>query len=262
MATSQNRAFVTALITSLGSTTDPNPHNPLRGLPKEKRNTLLTLQLLYPNELLPALDLLDRDLVTKLRLQQPREPTTDDQSAQGAATADQTKPPDLTPIYYVRSAQSTNSSTHASKSRFRDPIASTTHYEVRTSSWSCSCPAFAFSAFPPHHPKPSSLQSSSHIGVQYPRVLQLPQFRPEAQAQSQSEKIADQENVDPEATRAAEERNEEWCAGGLANGDGVPICKHLLACVLAERTGLLGGIVKEREVSLEEMVGWAAGWGG
>lgn len=37
------------------------------------------------------------------------------------------------------------------------------------------------------------------------------------------------------------------------------VCKHLLACVLAER---IGGYVEEREVVREEMAGWAAGWGG
>jgi hypothetical protein len=31
--------------------------------------------------------------------------------------------------------------------------------------------------------------------------------------------------------------------------------------VLAERGGLFGGYVKTREVSVEELAGWAAGWG-
>lgn len=50
--------------------------------------------------------------------------------------------------------------------------------------------------------------------------------------------------------------------GGLTLGDGVPLCKHLLACTLAERAELFAGFVKVEEVSVEEMVGWAAGWGG
>ena len=55
----------------------------------------------------------------------------------------------------------------------------------------------------------------------------------------------------------------EWIFGGLSLGDDMPpVCKHLLACVLAERCkGLFGGFVEERDVSVEEAAGWAAGWG-
>ena len=55
----------------------------------------------------------------------------------------------------------------------------------------------------------------------------------------------------------------EWIFGGISLGDGMPpVCKHLLACVLAERCkGLFGGFVEERDVSVEEAAGWAAGWG-
>jgi len=40
--------------------------------------------------------------------------------------------------------------------------------------------------------------------------------------------------------------------------EDVPLCKHLLACVLVERWRG----VEERVVGREEMAGWAAGWGG
>lgn len=52
---------------------------------------------------------------------------------------------------------------------------------------------------------------------------------------------------------------------GLRDGDGepdgaVPCCKHLLACLLAERwEGVLGGFVKEKRVGREEMAGLGAG---
>ena len=45
-------------------------------------------------------------------------------------------------------------------------------------------------------------------------------------------------------------------------GGEVPLCKHLLASLLAERWDVIGGLVEEREVGREEMAGWAAGWGG
>jgi len=50
--------------------------------------------------------------------------------------------------------------------------------------------------------------------------------------------------------------------GGLSfdgcSGGSVPICKHLLACFLGERIGVLGRYVKERGVSREEMCGVVA----
>lgn len=48
--------------------------------------------------------------------------------------------------------------------------------------------------------------------------------------------------------------------GGSMLGGDVPLCKHLLACVLAERWDGAGGLVEGREVGREEMAGWAAGW--
>jgi len=50
--------------------------------------------------------------------------------------------------------------------------------------------------------------------------------------------------------------------GGLDRSEKVPICKHLLACLLGERCGTFHGCVEQRIVSVEELAGWAAGWGG
>jgi hypothetical protein len=52
----------------------------------------------------------------------------------------------------------------------------------------------------------------------------------------------------------------EWKFGGLTLGGDIPVCKHLLACVLVEYCDLFAGFVEEREVSVEELAGWAAGW--
>ena len=48
---------------------------------------------------------------------------------------------------------------------------------------------------------------------------------------------------------------------GLAGaGEDVPCCKHLLACLLAERwQTVLGSYTEEREVSKEELAGVVAG---
>lgn len=47
-----------------------------------------------------------------------------------------------------------------------------------------------------------------------------------------------------------------------SGSSSVPLCKHLLACVLAERWVVAGSMVGEREVGREEMGGWGGGWGG
>jgi hypothetical protein len=54
----------------------------------------------------------------------------------------------------------------------------------------------------------------------------------------------------------------EWHFGGLSRGEGMPMCKHLLACVMVERWREFGDGVEERRVSVEELAGWGAGWGG
>ncbi len=54
----------------------------------------------------------------------------------------------------------------------------------------------------------------------------------------------------------------EWWGGLMRGREEVPLCKHLLACVLAERWGMVRGMVEEREAGREEIAGWAAGWGG
>jgi hypothetical protein len=47
--------------------------------------------------------------------------------------------------------------------------------------------------------------------------------------------------------------------GGDTAGEGVPVCKHLLACLLAERWSVaLGRYVVERRVGGEEMAGIVA----
>lgn len=40
------------------------------------------------------------------------------------------------------------------------------------------------------------------------------------------------------------------------------MCKHLLACIMVERWKGFGENVEERGVSVEELAGWGAGWGG
>ena len=96
----------------------------------------LTLHVLFPNELLPALDLLDRKLVTRLHLI-PQNPSPSNHKS---------APP--TSVYYVRTSQQARSGRfrsgrHGSASAVREDVS----YEVRLQSWNCTCAAFAFGAF-------------------------------------------------------------------------------------------------------------------
>jgi hypothetical protein len=66
-----------------------------------------------------------------------------------------------------------------------------------------------------------------------------------------------------EHVEAEKKKAMEWAFGGVSLGEKMPpVCKHLLACVLAERcNGVFGECVEQKRVSVEAAAGWAAGWG-
>ena len=302
------RTLLTALVNALPppeSTDTATTSNPPATLPQSSKNLLLTLHVLFPHELLPALDLLDRHLVTRLRIHHTRESRSDVSAAPGpkatntstTAPAPRTTSPseqrssnaDAAPsvartasqatnaslnshvsglirtagarapardaeiagdadvegrvsgggavprnaevayrsapidagsyVYYVRSAQQRSS-------RYGTSVDATSSYEVRLRAWNCSCPAFAFAAFP-----------ASVVGMK-----------------GEGEAVLDEEQE--------RDTGAEWKFGGVGLGRGTPpVCKHLLACVLGEWCELFKGFIEERDVSVEEAAGWAAGWG-
>lgn len=229
------RALLTSLITTLATSTSHSQgsSNPLSDASQNIKSTLLTLHTLFPTDLLPALDLLDRGLVTRFVLapasdteHQSVNPTDHNQNQI------QHQDPTIhnhkqTLSYYVRTSQQAKSSSRSSRPHHATAAASvqgTTSYEVRLKAWNCSCPAFAFAAFPADLP---SEESDGRLGT-------------------------GDEDADGETG---------WRFGGLTRGDGVPACKHLLACVIAEHCGGFEGLVEEKEVSVGEVAGWAAGWG-
>lgn len=132
---------------------------------------------------------------------------------------------------------------------------------VRLGSWNCTCAAFAFSAFPPLPSSSSSSSSSfSHI---------FPLSAPSSSSQSLT--ISTSLDNGDQTIVTEEDKEEAWEFGGLSidgrggggggpgseGGDGgVPCCKHLLACVLAEKWNtVLGGYMEERVVGREEAAG-------
>lgn len=105
---------------------------------------------------------------------------------------------------------------------------------VGTAAWNCSCAAFAFSAFP----------AEGGRGTGFPI-----------------------EESGASSGKGVDEQGLKWEFGGLSfdgkegHEDGVgpsgrvSCCKHLLACVLAERWSVMGEYVEERMVGREEGAG-------
>ncbi|OTB16224.1 hypothetical protein K445DRAFT_375495 [Daldinia sp. EC12] len=257
------RQFLTSLIESLNSiptSTTPQPSaagagNPLKLIPAAHRPLLTTLYALYPLTLLPALDLLDRRLATRIVVSQY--PPQGDTVASGPSSSSplvdheekgqQEQPQDRRQhtFFIVRSAQPQrprrDASTFGSGSGAGSSSAPGPRYVVRLSAWNCSCAAFAFAAFPRGEDR--------EIG---PYAINPP-------ASSSSSSRAKEETDDDDGLN--------WQFGALSfdgiEGSGiagVPCCKHLLACVLAEKwSAVLGGYVDERIVGREEAVGLVAG---
>ena len=225
-------SFLTDLLSSLPLCSSPQqdltsaPDSPL--VSSTTKPTLLTLHAIFPTILLPALDLLDRRLVTKFTLQDVSHGDQDEKRRV---------------VYYVRS-----NAQHDGRSRYgRGGDVGITSYEVRTVAWSCSCAAFAFSAF-------NNSRSSSEY-----------ETRDTYEAYKDDDELLDEdaEMLDVPGRKGGVGEGNEWLWGGLVIGEEeAPLCKHLLACVLAERWEVAAEMIDEREVGREEMAGWAAGWGG
>ena len=160
-----------------------------------------------------------------------------------------------------------------------DPTTSTS-YEVRPHAWSCTCPAFAFSAY--NNSDPLSSPTYEEAWDDEGGVLYDEGYRSGGSGGGDGTGIGDGNGgeeeeeeemldvpVDDNIIGTSEESHghgqHEWWGGLMRvekGGGEAPLCKHLLACLLAERWEVAGGMVEEREVGREEMAGWAAGWGG
>ncbi|KAH8623059.1 hypothetical protein IG631_22215 [Alternaria alternata] len=303
-----SRTFITQLFDSLSTlpsdqgaaATNDNAKtntNPLNNLSDATRKQLLSLQVVFPTEFVPALDLLDRRLVTRFHIrneeqmaelktvvdaadQQQDVHMMQDTTAESEAppqqeqqenshtctTSTPTKEADPTDkhkinhlnnndtIYYVRSAQQPRSS------RFATSYDTTTYYQVRLRAWNCSCPAFAFSAFP------ATTVTTRHVGNEEAAevAVHTPLHNNNSTThQEVNKKTKSNSNNSDDGDNAAN----KWIFGGISlvgkeTTQPPPVCKHLLACVFVERCkGLFGAFVEDREVGVEEAAGWAAGWG-
>ena len=228
----------------------PSEANALRRVPIAHRHLIVTLHVLFPGLLLPALDLLDRGLVTRLVLDDPPRA-----SEQGRSS-----PPCF--FFLVRSAQPVASKRRRRRSGSGAALegaaaaagcAAGRTYMVRLTAWNCTCAAFAFSAFPPlPAQRPASAGEGREAGE---REVLSTAAGPESYA-----------IVGHGTEEASMPGNEASCSfggmsidGGLNNDEEIPVCKHLLACLLAERwSAALGHHIIERKVGREEMAGIVA----
>lgn len=199
---------------------------------KEAKNLFLTLHFLFPHELLPALDLIDRGLI--MQYQSARGNAIEEGPERLCAKDITTGHPAFAQdVYYVQSASAgTHQSLETARSRKALQYPSPS-YQVRLDSWNCSCPAFAYSAFS----KPAACQQGT-TGI--------------ASARTQAPDYADKGRYS----------STNFGGSMVCHGSSTPICKHILAAVLARSAPrLFADGVQIKEISLFEVAGWAAGWG-
>lgn len=177
-----------------------------------------------------ALDLLDRRLIRRYVSTLPPSMLAGEAFVEPSPSPVQHDPGlrGRTVVYYVRSSQRGR---HHAASR-RDVVG--TSYEVRTRAWNCTCPAFALAAFAGRSPRGLSRDNDERL-----------------ECLESGQEWNDDDNT------GCDER-----LGGLALAGDVPICKHLLACVLVERGRGLDEYVETTAMGKAEMAGWAAGWDG
>ncbi|KAJ6186315.1 hypothetical protein N7519_007616 [Penicillium mononematosum] len=131
---SNSHIFIDRLITELAQP----------GFSKTLKPLMLTLHCLFPNDFLPALDILDRKLVRRI--------VRSDHASPETAQED---------IFIVISASVPPSLPGSSTSQEKG-------YEVRLRAWNCSCPTFTLSAYRdpqlPNHPTNEQNQLAYSFG--------------------------------------------------------------------------------------------------
>ena len=309
-------SFLTNLLATLSDL--PKPPLPEAGITSAKTTSpakpyLLTLHALFPSTLLPALDLLDRRLITQLVLAKeteadeelstsfdpkngttaPQAPTSGDNTGHETTDIDtndsierlaagsspqnnrEPHPPAAqinhnqyqtsitqNKVYYVKSSQSQHFAKSRRFSGYSSGAGGGTYdfdksYEVRPWAWSCTCAAFAFAAYNAEDGDDLDVDDVFREG----RAVTENRSGNLTRSEGERDKLADGVN--------GEERTEGRGWGGLMGlyrdreekGD-VPLCKHLLACVLVEFWAEARDLVDVKAVARAEMAGWAAGWGG
>jgi len=256
--------FVTSILNALAATSSLLDGTKLNNneIPETIRPLFSTLHMLFPHILLDALDLLDRGLVTRLKVHSNKDVEVENklneesqshfaslESVSRATTQLERGDLDLQPkkFYHVQSAQllphhrkfdrfslpslqetSSNQSHHATQT-----------YQVHLDAWNCSCPAFAYAAFSNPTVTESAITSLSDIDhrrraspqqkhdrvATAGRVQQIPQTLVQFGGLVEAWRTSCLEATDLVAFSTSR---------SLSSSEMPPVCKHLLASSLAE----------------------------
>ncbi|KAK3387261.1 hypothetical protein B0H63DRAFT_469660 [Podospora didyma] len=261
--------------------------NALRQVPIPYRHLIVTLHVLFPGILLPALDLLDRGLVERVILttssgssntavfhktEEIKQEQDHDNHDRDEEKDDEEEERDenVAGFYLVRSAQQQSSRRRRRQEQQQQAEIQTpgqTSYVVRLGAWNCTCAAFAFSAFATPSPSTATRQAlrggidggfargaSDNSGGDLRAVDGTLRESSVSSAATSAAVAGGNSSIDEKT---------HWSWGGMSSsgcGEGteetVPICKHILACVLGERwTAALGRYIVKRRVGREEMAG-------
>lgn len=206
-----------------------------RFLPHQLSNVkplLLSLHCLFPNELLLALDILDRGLARRFiradtvassaNISNTATPSTGFQHGQGISEFGVCPDEDIFLVISASTASSSSSSSGWPKEKEKS-------YEVRLQAWNCTCPTFSLVAF---RDTPPDLGDSRSI------------------------------------TDSTGSQEPFTAFGGMLTRESAkispPVCKHLLACLLMSTCPGVVGTAAEgsRLANADEIGGFCAGWGG
>ncbi|KIV88009.1 hypothetical protein PV10_09186, partial [Exophiala mesophila] len=209
------------------------------------RSLFLTLHVLFPHHLLPALDLLDRSLLTRL-LYGAQE------VADGVSEGQQMTPglDQASDVFYVQSSSALSGTGRKTAAINRTAV----YYEVRLDSWNCTCPAFAVDVA-------SGLMRMDH-GHGHNAVNEENYVRDKGQARYMVEPWRFGGALTLLASDYMTNDGEHDTRVDSGHGVGVPVCKHILAAALARAApALFGASVAERHATKKELAGWGGGWG-
>ncbi|KAB8214156.1 hypothetical protein BDV33DRAFT_183266 [Aspergillus novoparasiticus] len=202
------------------------------------KQLMLTLHCFFPNEFLLALDILDRGLVRRFMKEDCsiRSPDASEPNSPSESTLNGRRPLVEDLFFVISMSTAPSHSPRESLPASLRPDADHKGYEVRLQAWNCTCPTFTFAAFRDLGPKLAGDDPSRGDISQFHRVSDVHHYP-----------------FGGSLTR----RLVKWSH---------PVCKHLLACVLAERCPALSGPSANDHrrivVGAQELAGWCAGWGG
>ncbi|KAK0708970.1 hypothetical protein B0T26DRAFT_599442, partial [Lasiosphaeria miniovina] len=203
--------------------------NPLRLVPLSHRYLIVTLHVLFPGLVLPALDLLDRGLVARVVLGRVGHHGYGNNTvAAGSA------PQEATATVKPGGA----------------PLPAEATYMVRLGAWNCTCAAFAFAAVS---------GTTTDTATAHTQNGPAAATETEAHGPKDTELVVEPEEAEWSFGGMSLGGDTSEGEGEEGGGDAAPMCKHLLACLLGERwQAALGSYVVERTVTRDEMAGIVA----